>query len=689
MFMLFRLFLPILFSIIFYSCHRASDENRAVDTNFRQAALTQREHFIKYPHLFYGALRYYDSAFSKIDKPGLEDYSLYYSSLALVSYYGHYFSLSLQYADSLEQLLQPIKTRSDSDLIRYAGALFLRGDNYMQLGKYEEAFSNYFQARVIVSHSSSKCAKANYAFRIALVMYKQKRFKEARDLLWEAYLNIDDCPPEDQPVMRKQAMLDDIGLCHYHMGNHDSALYYYEQALDFIGRNRTELRKKYKDLDFSQMAEGVVWGNMAKVYRKQKQYDKAEELLRKSIRINLQNGYEVNDAKITFLELADMFEETQQLNKLEQTLNAFGHILDSLPQAEQQMKWHQLCAKLYSHNKQYTAAYAHLERLNTIRDSLKHISETSHKPDIQQQFSYYEKQFENQLLKKENAEKSTSLWYTIVLTVAVLLVTLMVLYNYIRSKKDLALLKQLNNRINEQNIQLEHALEALEENSRARERIMRVVAHDLRNPISAISSISLLLQDEFNESQVQGKEMVGLIKTTCANSLELIGELLERSTDLSAPLHKEAIDVDTLLQNIVKLLRFKAAEKGQLLMLHSLPTPRTIFADREKMWRILNNLIENAIKFSPDQSTIQIHASGNDKNLLLTISDSGIGIPEAQLPYVFDMFTSVKRNGIKGEKSFGLGLSIVKQFVQAHQGRVWVESETGKGSTFFVELPWQ
>nr|MBP7261828.1 sensor histidine kinase [Bacteroidia bacterium] len=82
-------------------------------------------------------------------------------------------------------------------------------------------------------------------------------------------------------------------------------------------------------------------------------------------------------------------------------------------------------------------------------------------------------------------------------------------------------------------------------------------------------------------------------------------------------------------------------------------------------------------------------AEAKENYLLLSVKDFGIGIPADMQPKIFDMFTSAKRSGTKGEKSFGLGLSIVKQFVTAHHGRVWVESEPGKGAIFFVELPWQ
>ena len=101
----------------------------------------------------------------------------------------------------------------------------------------------------------------------------------------------------------------------------------------------------------------------------------------------------------------------------------------------------------------------------------------------------------------------------------------------------------------------------------------------------------------------------------------------------------------------------------------------------------MNNLIVNAIKFSPEGSTIKIECRKSANKVLVTISDAGMGIPEEIQNKIFDPFTSARRTGTQGEKPFGLGLYISKQIIEAHEGKIWLESEVGKGTTFFVELP--
>ena len=683
------------FSALFSLCLQTSCEQnenisqKPVDAQFKKSVDARKEFYTLHPQQLYDALHYYDSCYRQVDEPGFEDAFLYYTSMSGISFYAEQYSMAVKYADTLEKKLAPHITYNARNMEMYVSTLFIRGDDYMALGKYQEAFSNYFKAKNILSQNSSGCVVANYSYRIGMVMYGQKKYEEAKNLFIDCFYRMHECGVEEKAPIRQQALLDNVGLCHYHLGNNDSALFYFEKTIEFIDAHQQDLKEKYVDADFVQIAKGVVYGNMAKVYRKQKDYKKSEELYKKGIEINLKKGYEVHDAKLAMLELASLYEEIKDVKALEKTLHTFGAVLDTLPNVQQIMSWHQLYSDYYQMKKDYVSAFYHLNKLNHLRDSLKSTDIKKNQPDIQQQFGYYEKQYENEMLKKDNEEKQFSLTITALLAALIIMGSFFVYYAYHRSKKDVHLLRQLNEQINTQKTQLESALAALEENNHAKDRILHVVAHDLRNPISAISSISILLTDEFNVTQKEAKELTTLINTTCGNALELIGDLLETSNSQLLPVEPEPVDVNTLLSNCVNLLKFKADEKGQTIELNKLSSSRTIFADREKMWRMLNNLIVNALKFSPDKSVVKVTAEAKENCLLLSVKDFGIGIPADMQPKIFDMFTSAKRSGTKGEKSFGLGLSIVKQFVTAHHGRVWVESEPGKGAIFFVELPWQ
>lgn len=245
--------------------------------------------------------------------------------------------------------------------------------------------------------------------------------------------------------------------------------------------------------------------------------------------------------------------------------------------------------------------------------------------------------------------------------------------------------KRLNELVTRQNAEMKKTLDALEQSQADNTRMMKIAAHDLRNPIGGMFSIATLMLDEPDRSE-EDRMMLEMIKTSGQNSLDLVGELLQvqfKTEDLK----KEPVDIAELLRYCVSLLLNKAEAKGQQINLQSQEC--TLPASREKLWRVISNLIANAIKFSPPGAAIDVKMEYDTQRVLITVKDNGIGIPAEIHDKIFDMFTEAKRPGTAGEQAFGLGLAISKQIVEAHGGKILFESIPGHGTTFFVELPVQ
>lgn len=179
-----------------------------------------------------------------------------------------------------------------------------------------------------------------------------------------------------------------------------------------------------------------------------------------------------------------------------------------------------------------------------------------------------------------------------------------------------------------------------------------------------------------------------MIADSCRNSLALSRDIIDASYKFgSHNLNKEEIVINNLVKNCADLMGFKAAEKKQKI--NVIYNNDTIIAtiDKEKIWRILNNLISNAIKFSYENSVIDISVFDDGNKIKVSVKDYGKGIPEKNKAIVFDMFTKAKSPGTQGEKPNGLGLSICLNIAKAHNGNIWFESTEGKGTTFFFEFP--
>ncbi|WP_316848055.1 tetratricopeptide repeat-containing sensor histidine kinase [Pedobacter psychrodurus] len=273
--------------------------------------------------------------------------------------------------------------------------------------------------------------------------------------------------------------------------------------------------------------------------------------------------------------------------------------------------------------------------------------------------------------------------YQVVLIIVITIVCVLALAILIVVKKNLRKNKRLNEQITSQNDKLTGTLLALEQSQTENTQMLKIVAHDLRSPIAGIHLLSNLMIDEDNRSSTD-LEMLKLIKDSSKNSLILVNDLLHIQFKIEK-LNKELIDLAELLEYCVALLRNSALAKKQIINLHVKHV--MLLASGEKLWRVMSNLIGNAIKFSPKHTTIEISMVQTTEVVRLGISDEGIGIPPDIENRIFDIFTEVKRTGTDGEETFGLGLAISKQIVDAHGGKIWFERKTDKGTIFFVELP--
>ncbi|UKT66056.1 sensor histidine kinase [Pedobacter mucosus] len=287
------------------------------------------------------------------------------------------------------------------------------------------------------------------------------------------------------------------------------------------------------------------------------------------------------------------------------------------------------------------------------------------------------------LLKKENQLHNL---YLIIASIFVSM-SILILYQLLQdrkiSKKNNAYLTLLNEQIIDQNLRLQKTLNALEQSEKENRRVMKIVAHDLRTPIGAIESVAGLMLDE-KRLNSEDEHLINLIKQSASDSLKFVNELLQIDY-LSDKLEKESSDLNALLDYCVNLLQYKALEKRQIIILKSVPL---IFKfNKEKVWRVISNLVTNAIKFSPNNSTIEVEMKVEANNAIISIKDYGIGIPEEMKEKMFNINKETMRQGTEGEKTYGMGLVISKQIIEAHGGKIWFDSLESKGTTFFAQFP--
>jgi len=232
--------------------------------------------------------------------------------------------------------------------------------------------------------------------------------------------------------------------------------------------------------------------------------------------------------------------------------------------------------------------------------------------------------------------------------------------------------------IREKNLEIERA-------SEFKSQLLGTVAHDLRNPIAAVETIAMMM--EMDDIDADTQENLGLIKVSCVKARTIIDDLLEAARNENATeFITQKTELNTLLQQIIDVWKIQKETRNNIDLISSV-SPAYVQINHEKFHRVLDNLIGNALKFSKEKSKIEIFLSKKDTHIIIEVKDYGLGIPPNMLPIIFNPFSKAGRTGLKGEQSTGLGLSIVKQIVEKHNGKIEVESEVGKGSTFRISLP--
>ncbi|MFQ5780668.1 MAG: two-component system histidine kinase PnpS [Nitrospiria bacterium] len=214
------------------------------------------------------------------------------------------------------------------------------------------------------------------------------------------------------------------------------------------------------------------------------------------------------------------------------------------------------------------------------------------------------------------------------------------------------------------------------------------VSHELRTPVSVIKGYSETLSDGGLEDQTEAQAFMEIIRKNSIRLENIILDLLQLSRIESGldPIRPTRITLKDAIEKNILLLKPLANKKQQRFSV-SVPPAIRMWADAEKFSLVLINIIDNAVKYTPESGEIRIHADEKETDIRIEIEDDGIGIPKEDLYRIFERFYRVDRTRSRELGGTGLGLSIVKKIVEAHGGEVMVESRIGKGSRFILTFP--
>lgn len=239
-------------------------------------------------------------------------------------------------------------------------------------------------------------------------------------------------------------------------------------------------------------------------------------------------------------------------------------------------------------------------------------------------------------------------------------------------------------------IQLNETNTALKQVIATKDKFFSIIAHDLKSPFNAILGFSNLLVEKIRMHDFKGIEKYAqIIIQSSNNAMELLMNLMEwsRSQTGRMEFHPSYFHIADFIDDTLRIFETIARQKS-ITISRNIPDKINVYADKAMLSTVFRNLIANALKFTMNKGNIIISATENENELIFSISDTGVGIPQSGMEKLFKIDENYSTPGVNREKGTGLGLILCKEFVEKHGGKIWVESQTDIGSTFYFSLPY-
>ncbi len=486
-------------------------------------------------------------------------------------------------------------------------------------------------------------------------------------------------------------LMNNIGNAFLERKQFDSALLYLVPA----ARISQNLNKK--------KVFGIVVNNIGMAWEGKNNVSNALEYYRQALAIQNEIGNTYGKAN-TLMNIGTALCKAKQYARAEVSLKAGIALADSIGAREWEVDGYQSLWELYKAQGFIAKALAAHERYSALKESIFTAEQTESINEMQARYESEKKAQQIKLLEQERLlqerEISEQTFQRNSLIVGMILVLALLgfaLNRYSIKRRSEQRLQEQQRILEDQAIEIQHAnIELYQQNEQLialnmeKNEFMGIAAHDLKNPLaSIILSVEKMQRYGSRMTKEQIVQSQNAIIQTTQRMGSIITNLLEMNQLESGGLQLTTVSFDVSLgvESVVEQYRPPAEAKHIALHFSNNADESIVSADKQAFIQVLDNLVSNAVKYSPHGKQAFVRILRNGDAVRIEIQDEGEGISEEDMTKLFGKFARLSARPTGGEHSTGLGLSIVKRMVEAMNGKVWCESELGKGSTFIVELP--
>ncbi|NOU48194.1 MAG: tetratricopeptide repeat-containing sensor histidine kinase [Bacteroidales bacterium] len=558
---------------------------------------------------------------------------------------------------------------------------------YSQLGKHEISLRHYLAA-LKIQEEDQDSVRIIYTYNGLGNAYKNLKKKEKSRSYYLKSIRLDSLSPKvDQRVNNYT----NLGLLYESsFKNIDSALFYYFSAMHLMPEN---------DISSSKI---VLLVNIGNAYYARLDFRKALNYYNES----MQYDYTRSNPYLTSAILINKSLIYFELHKYDSAY-ALGReglrLAEKIKAPDWQINAHQTLFRLDSACGKFNNAIEHLQAkyaiIDTVynKDNLNRVSELEVIYETEKKDALNKSLLENNTLAQRVIKNQRYIILSVIVTCCLFI---LLVFSVLRSGRKQRIINRKLKLVNEESIEKNKVIDEknqllIEQNQQltklneTKDKFFSVISHDLRGPFNALLGYLELLNTEYDSlSEPDKKNMLKAIHKSSTNTYNLLVNLLDWARTQRGLIvnESEVLDMYEITDSSIDIVKQRADNKSQQLM-NEVPSKIFVKADLNLISSVMLNLLNNAIKFSPRGGVIRISCETKNEFITVHIHDQGVGIPKEQQMNLFDIGNATLRQGTENELGTGMGLVLVREFIQLMGGDIWVSSEEGKGSVFSFTLP--